>query len=411
MTIKIEKYIWLLLSAFGIILCALETPGLGDFAIYLSAASDLTYHKDIYQTTYYDGYHYFYSVFFAIFLKLFAGFNFSVIKFIWLYLNYLCFVHLLQLLNNFLLKRVANAKQRWYLFCFAIIFCISFVLQNIHSAQITLFLLWASIYGLKLIYNKKSFHGSFLLAIAINIKIMPVVLIPVLFFNGKWKECIMIIAFYIVLLLFPYLVIEQNYYNLLLQSWWNLINPMAGKHILDTEERSFHSLTTLLSVLLVKNTGEAYLLPYKRNILDINLNTLKWVILFVRLVFISSVFLFISQPFFKKNYTFYKTELQYAFVLALVPLVFPHQQHYAFILCLPLALLCFYYSLRFNTKWLNYLLVIVFLSFNLRLLLGYFNQYYEHFKIITYGALLLVFIAIFIGFKIKRSPLLLNQLL
>jgi hypothetical protein len=36
------------------------------------------------------------------------------------------------------------------------------------------------------------------------------------------------------------------------------------------------------------------------------------------------------------------------------------------------------------------LLGIIYLSFNLKVLLGEFNPYYEHFKILTYGALLLV---------------------
>lgn len=411
LTLKLEKYIWLLLGVVGIILCAVETPGESDFGIYISAATDLSNQIDIYQTGYYDGYHYYYSVFFALFLKLFTIFNFSVIKFFWLFANFLCFIHLLYLLYNFLLKQVLSFKHRWFLFSFTIIFCLSFVVQNIHNSQITLFLLWSSIYGLKLIYSEKIVFGSLLIAIAVNIKIMPIVIVPVLLFNGRWKAFILIIFFYLVLLFFPYTVIDWDYYNLLLKSWWNLINPFANNHILDVDERSFHSLTTLLSTLLVENTDQAYQLPYKRNLIDVNIDTLKWVILCVRLFFISSVFLFLSQPFFKKNYTFYKSELQYAFVLALVPLIFPHQQHYAFVLSLPIALLCFYYSLKIKKRGMNYLLFIVFLCFNLRLLIGHFNQYYEHYKIITYGSLILVFMAIYIGFKIKRDPLVLNQLL
>jgi hypothetical protein len=411
LTLKLEKYIWLLLGLVGIILCAVETPGESDFGIYISAAIDLSDQKDIYQTGYYDGYHYYYSVFFALFLKLFTGFNFSVIKFIWLYFNFLCFIHLLYLLSDLMLKLNVNLKQRRVLISFAIIFCISFVIQNIHNSQITLFLLWASIYGLKLIYNEKIVSGSILIALAVNIKIMPVVILPVLFFNGRWKSLMLIMFFYLALLFFPYLVIDWDYYNLLLNSWLNLINPFANHHILDVDERSFHSLTTLLSTLLVEETGQAYKLPYKRNILDVNIETLKWIILGVRLFFISCVFLFLNQPFFKKNYTFYKTELQYAFVLALVPLIFPHQQHYPFVLCLPIALLCLYYYLILKKKWMIFSLIIVFLCFNLRLLLGHFNNYYEHYKIITYGALILVFMAMYIGFKIKRDPLVLNQLL
>ena len=411
MTLKIEKYIWLILGVVGIIFCAIETTGQSDFGIYMSAAIDLDAKKDIYQIGYYDGYHYYYSVFFALILKLFSGINFYVVKFVWLYINFLCFVHLLYLLNDFVLGRASILKYKWIIFSFAIIFCLSFVLQNIHNSQITLFLLWASIYGLRLIYKEKIVSGAFLIGLAINIKIMPIVILPVLFFNAKWQACFLILAFYGVLLLFPYLILDKSYYNLLLQSWWHLINPLANNHILDVDERSFHSLTTLLSTLLVEETGQKYKLPLKRNLLDLNLETLKWVILFVRLFFISSVLVFFSKPFFKKNYVSYITELQYAFVLALVPLIFPHQQHYAFVLCLPLALLCFLFYLLFKQKRIAYLLITVFLCFNLRLLLGHFNHYYEHYKIITYGALILVFMSFYIVFKTKRDPLAANQLL
>jgi hypothetical protein len=34
--------------------------------------------------------------------------------------------------------------------------------------------------------------------------------------------------------------------------------------------------------------------------------------------------------------------------------------------------------------------VVIFLCGNLKILLGEFNRYYEHFKILTYGALLLI---------------------
>jgi len=45
------------------------------------------------------------------------------------------------------------------------------------------------------------------------------------------------------------------------------------------------------------------------------------------------------------------------------------------------------------------LLILIYLSANLKLLLGVFNEYYEHFKVLTYGALLVIPLLIWVKRK------------
>ncbi|MCA0431419.1 MAG: DUF2029 domain-containing protein [Bacteroidetes bacterium] len=404
-SLKLEKYIWIFLCFLGVVFCSVEISTLGDFSIFIEASKDLSKNENIYSKTYFDGYHYYYSILFAIVLKLFNWVNIDVLKFIWVLLNYLCFIHLLYLLNKYYLSKLNETKHKYLLLIFSFLFCLTFLIQNIHSSQITLFILWCSIYSLKLIYQNKTWLGALILAIGINIKILPIVLLPVLVFNGKIKDVFYVVLFYFILFVFPVFILGFDYFFELIKSWWQLINPLSNKHVLDVEERSFHSLTTFLSVLLVENTHELYILPIKRNILNLDINSLKIFIFLVRITLAISVLIFIKTPYFKDKYIYFKTELSYSFVLLLIPLIFPHQQHYAFVFCLPAAILICYYYLNVKNKPLFFLLIISFLCFNLKLILGEFNDYYEHFKLITYGALILMFLLYYVNSKVNKNRL------
>jgi hypothetical protein len=404
-SLKLEKYIWIFLCFLGVVFCSVEISTLGDFSIFIEASKGLSTNENIYTKTFFDGYHYYYSILFAVVLKLFNWVDIVVLKFIWIYLNYLCFIHLLYLLNKYYLSKVKQTNHKYLLLIFSFLFCLTFLIQNLHSSQISLFILWCSIYSLKLIYQNKSWQGAFILAVGINIKILPLVLLPVLIFNGKIKDAIYVVVFYFILFVLPVFILGIDYFFELIKSWWQLINPLTNKHVLDVEERSFHSLTTYLSVLLVENTHELYILPIKRNILNVEFSTLKIVIFLVRIVLALSVLALINKPFFKSKYVYFKTEIGYAFVLLLVPLIFPHQQHYAFVFCLPAAICTYYYYLIVNKKSILFFLIVSFLCFNLKLILGEFNDYYEHFKLITYGALILMFLLYYINYKLKKLSL------
>jgi hypothetical protein len=83
-------------------------------------------------------------------------------------------------------------------------------------------------------------------------------------------------------------------------------------------------------------------------------------------------------------------EISYLFLI--IPLIAPHQQHYAFLFALP-AFACVLSSLlhsRYSyAHWRWIVLALVAVCFNAALWLGAFNAIYNHYKLVTYGALLL----------------------
>lgn len=168
---------------------------------------------------------------------------------------------------------------------------------------------------------------------------------------------------------------------------------------MDVSERSFHSLSTFLSVLLIEQAKEIDALPIKRNIADISLQSLYMAILFSRLLLAAFTVYFLRTLPFQKPFNRLHQFWELSYILLVVPLLFPHQQHYAFLFMIPAFMYCVYDLLAFRAQknkvfiyFTSGALILIYLAVNLKLLLGEFNAYYEHFKILTCGALLLIII-------------------
>jgi hypothetical protein len=386
---------FILLILGTVIYCFNEATGRGDFYIFLSAAGDLGKQQDIFKNTYVDGYHYYYSVLFALLLKPFESLPFYFIKLVWLLFNLFLFIHLFRLLMRTEFVKQLSQKQKLLFQLCVLLFTSRFLRDNIHHSQVTVLILWCCVYGLILVNNDKPLRGALLLALGINIKLLPIVFLPYLFYRGYFKAVFFAVIFYVALLFGPSLFIGHDYNMSLLKTWFHLINPTNQVHVLDVDERTFHGLSTLLSTLLVENVPDIYALPIKRNVANVSLQTLSTILLLTRLLLVSFTVYFTGFSFFKKVRSKWQACMEVSYILLVIPLVFPHQQPYAFLFVVPAASCILYYLIKGNIprirkRVLISVLVLIFLSFDLKLLLGEFDQYYNHFKILTYGALLLI---------------------
>jgi hypothetical protein len=150
-------------------------------------------------------------------------------------------------------------------------------------------------------------------------------------------------------------------------------------------------MTTLVSVLFHAHCDDTHILPLRRHIWDCDVQTVKWISLISRLILVAS-FLWVlrSRPFVEGRREHYFQE--WAYLLTLIPLIFPHQQHYAFLMMLPglACLLSPYFTGAAVWRWKSlraWLLVLIFMAINIHFLLGVWSSYYNHFKILTYGGL------------------------
>lgn len=386
--IKYWKSFYFVLS---IIISLVEANNKNDFAIYKSASIDLINNINPYSHSYIDGYYYYYSMMFGYIIYPFNWLPTYISNFLWLFTNfvllYFVIIKLHQLLN---ISNLISEKQ-FLFYVILLAFNLRFIRENFHSGQVSILILFLMLYSFDLLLKGKYILSGFLLALAINIKLLALPLLMYYLYRGYFKSIAYTLFFLIVLYTLPLIWLNENFYFDCISKWWHLINPNNDHHLIDVEERSFHSITTLLTTLLMKNPPDIYALPIRRYILDLSPEYVKMIIQIVRIILISSVLFIIREFPFSKNQNIRKLFLEFSYILALIPLIFPHQQHYAFIFQMPALAFITYFLLTHSLSQSDIIFsILIFLCFNLKIILGEFNEYYEHFKILTYGTLMVI---------------------
>jgi len=369
----------------------------GDLFIYESGAKDILAGKDAYGMTYAEGFHYFYSTLFAILIYPLTFLPVYIGNLIWLSLSTVLLFRIIILISRYFDIAALTQKQRILFIVLSAAFSARFVLANFHTQQITICIIYLILEGLQLIFSGNKWAGALLIALGINIKILPVVFLPYLLYRKEFAASFLIVVFYIAMLFLPGFVLGFAQNKILTASWWNLLNPTNTIHNLDVDERSFHSLSTLLATLLVAKVPDQFALHIRRNIMDISYDHLVLVLNSTRLVFISFVLYFLrTKPFVSKISKMHRY-VEISYLLLLVPLIFPHQQDYAFLFIVPAVIYIIYYLITEHnsipSRKFTILLgsmIVSYLLCNLSLILGEFRDYYDHFKILTYGALMIV---------------------
>jgi hypothetical protein len=391
-----EKARWLkFLVAFLLLVYAIiESIGSrNDWDIFLAASRALFEGADIYVTTYFDGYHYYYSILFASLLYPFTLMPPVIAKFIWIGLNMLMIGAILKRVMKLFDDLGMSIQHRRWIFLLIFLGSFRFLKSNLHLGQTTILLLFLSLEALHQDQQKKPVLAGLLLSLAINIKLLPAVIIPYFIYRARWRSAIFASIMVVGWLLFPLSWLGVDRTSALMHSYVELINPAQARHILDVEEPSFHGLSTFISTLFSAQAHEPNGAGWKRNIADVSMDTLSSIILYVRLFFILLTLYFLRTVPFKSATNDLHRAWELSYLLLVIPLIAPHQQHYAFLFATPAIAYVSYCLLSYKGRRIYSLRIafaFVLVTFNLALWLGVFNTFYNHYKILTYGALMLV---------------------
>jgi Glycosyltransferase family 87 len=376
--------------------CAIEsTLGRNDLDIFLAASRDLFNHENIYTNTYFDGYHYYYSTLFATLIRPLYELPGWASKFLWLLFNVTFLAAALRRILQYFESPWFNEKLRFILGAIIFLFCLRFMRGNLHLGQVTAWMLYLSLESVHQIKKGNNFRGALLLAFAINIKLLPLVVIPYLLYRASYLAVIYALGLLTLFYFLPALWLGWDHQCFLLNEYFALINPIQSRHVLDIEETSFHSLTTLFATLFVSDAHEHNGLLLKRNIANVSPEHLSMLINAARMIFVVSTLWFVNSKPFRTFSNNQQTIYELSYLLLVVPLIFPHQQHYAFLMAMPAVAWVVYFSMApgiSKTRKLVFqaLLACVYVSFNASLLIGSLSGWLNHFKILTWGAILLV---------------------
>jgi len=372
----------------------------GDFDVYLQAARQLSKRQNIYVPPFVKGLQYYYSVFFALILSPVGSYIFAT-EFAWLLLSYCFLFRIMKLMKAYFNIDVLSNKQQIIWFVLSVILSLQFLMYDVSLIQVTIFLLWSILESLQLIRNDREILGGMLLATAINIKIMPILMLPYLFYRGYFKSVVTAVLFFIILLYLPAIFIGWKYNNFLLAEWWKVINPGNKEHMFELGIGT-HSIVAMLPVYLTPTVGE---MPYRRNIVNIDYSTIGVVINATRVLLLGiSLFFFKTLPFKRENNTL-KMFWEAAYFMLLIPLLLPHQQKYNFLLVLPMIvyLLYFFISKKWALTSIPFIIALVVFSLSMvifspiygsDIIGGFLFRLTQHYRFMTFATLFIIPVAL-----------------
>ena len=396
----LKKIILSIVIIFAIIYAYASCATGNDFEVYLEAAKQLKNHNNIYAPPFIRGLQYFYSVFFALLLLPVSNYVF-ITQFLWILVTYVFLFRIGVLISSYFDLSILTQTQKNILLFFAFFLSIQFILYEVDLIQITSFLLWSMLESIGLLRKKKYIAAGVILAVAINIKIMPLLLFPYLFYRGYFKTIFVCFGCFVILLFLPSIFIGTSYNHFLLAEWWRVINPTNKEHLFETEIGP-HSLTAWLPVLLMDSVGE---FPEKRNFLNLMPSTVEIILNVTRFLLLSLSLFYLRTLPFKKENNDVKFFWELAYFIMLIPLIMPHQQKYNFLLVTPMLTYLLYFFISTIKFKKTFFYKIVFVLFILNMLvfspiygsdiIGKWYRYTQHFRVLTICTLLVIPISIY----------------
>ena len=370
----------------------------GDFDVYLMAADKLKGLGNIYDPCFTKGsecLQYYYSPLFALVLVPFTFLPKFFIEFIWLMLSAYWLYRIWNLAKDHFYVDFLTKRERIFWTIFSFIFILRFAIYNFSMIQVTIFLMWATLEGLVLFRKSKHAVGGLIVSLACNIKLLPIIFIPYLIYRREWKGFAYTITFFTLSLFLPAFIFGYDFNNFLLTEWWKAINPTNKEFVIEAGLGP-HSLVALVPVLITNTTAEFNI---QRNFINLDLKTVELILNLTRLCFIALTVFFLKSLPFMKNDSKLKNFWEYSYLFVVTPLLFPHQQKYAFIYIFPAIIYLTYffiadYKSQRRFKILSILFVVNALMFTPIIgsdILGrYVYDWLQYFRVLTYSILFLI---------------------
>ena len=387
--------LYLVFGLFAGVFLIAQYDRMSDFEIAVRASGLLATREDIY-TAAFNELHYYYSPLFAVLLSAVKALPGTAVYVLWKAISLLCLFRVWTLAARALnADDLTMSRYRWFV-GLSFLLTGAFINANFHNVQMSAFILFCAVEGMARIRAGQTLPGAALVALGINIKILPIVLLPYLLYRGYRRALLWTLLFVGLSFALPAVVIGWDYNVELHRSWWTLLNPAASGYVLDLSETGWTSLTSLVASLFTPNIPGSNRPP--RNIADLPIEQISIIINICRAALIGFFLYFLRSLPFRDGQSSKHHLWELSYLLLITPLIFPRQQSYAFLLIFPAVIYLMHAVLE--PGWSDrpvrlrtivvVLLVVCFLLNNLELLWGTWRRYYWHYKIIAYGTLLLI---------------------
>jgi hypothetical protein len=340
-TNKIIKVLILILAIFYAFKCAKNGH---DFEVFVDAGSKIIHGQNIYAPPFAQGLQYYYSPLFALLLAPLSALPIMVSQLIWIFLSYFFLYRIWILSTSYFDVSKLTKKQQLIWLVIAAFLAIRFILIDIGFVQMTSFLLWATLQSMQLIKRGYYVWGASLLALAINIKLLPLAFLFYLVYRKETKAAFFTAVFYVIYLFLPALYLGWDKNISFIHNWFSVINPTNKEWTIEAEDGP-SSLVALIPVYITKTTG---VLTFKRNFLNLQFNQVLIVLNCIRAAFVALTLVFLNTRPFKEIKSSIRSYWEMCYLFIVIPLIYPHQQQYAFLYIAPAFI---YLSWYFVMNW------------------------------------------------------------
>ncbi|MBL7962508.1 MAG: DUF2029 domain-containing protein [Flavobacteriales bacterium] len=393
-----DRASWLLLAllAFQLATALGSIWTRNDLDIFLAAAQDLLQGSNVYRASYNDCYSYFYGLAFAYLLAPLTALPIWMAKVLWSLAGLFLVGRCYQIMAGWLgLHAWPLARQRLVQVLVALV-TLQSLRDNLGLGQASLLLCWCGLESIALAARGRALPAAMLLSFGIDMKLLPLIVLPYWIYRAHWRATVLLpicLAAWVVL---PLGILGVENGKDLLSTRWQLLDPSDTRHVLDDEEHDFIALGSVISAYLGGPQVNDHRIDLPRRVAslpDHSLGLLTWA---ARLLLGLGMLWFLRTLPFRGPHGDLHRAWETAYLLACIPLVFPHQQNYATWYAAPAILYLAVHTIANPARgpWLIAAWVMLFLGMNVHLLLGHFGWFYDHYKVLSVS---LLFTLIWLG--------------
>jgi hypothetical protein len=392
-----KKYSKVFLGIIAVVFAINCSKHSSDFSVFLDAGRRILIGENIYAQPFYQGLQYYYSPLFALILSPLSKLPVFIPQFIWICFDYYFLYRIWAISLEYFDTSKLTIKQK-YIWAIAVsLLSFRFVRHDMAVVQMTIFLLWATLQSMQFFNQNRNFSGAALLAMAINIKLLPLAFVIYLLYRNKFKGATLTALFYIVYLYLPAIFLgwERNEY--LVKAWFTTINPLSKQWTIETDDGP-SSLVAMVPVYITKTIGK---LSLKRNLLNLKYEQVFIILNTVRIIFVVLALAFLKTRPFKTIGSGMRQYWEMCYFFIIIPLIYPHQQQYAFVYIMPAFIYITWYFIenwhyikpRMNfLKWL--FLVVVGINFTpiigRDIITNYLFEVLLYYRVLTIATVLLI---------------------
>jgi len=324
----------------------------GDFDVFLQAADKLWLGANPYEPPFIkDDLQYYYSPFFAWVLMPFTMLSWWIPEFAWLLFSAWCYYRCWKLIEQYLNPKYLSRNQYVFWIISTLLILFRYINDNFHMIQMTFFLLWVCLESTDLVWKKRPIAGGALLGLGIAIKAMPLPFVAYWLYRKKFKA------------------------------------------------PGLHSLTAFVPVYFTQTVG---LIPVQRNFFNYSAEEAMVITNAARFLLVVGTLFFVGLEPFVDKVSSRRRLHETAYICLCIPLLFPHQQKYAFLFVMPaVAWLIYWFLARKQASkpmqgvhWRSliwFVAALMVLTLTVRGVLGrYGYDWAQHFRVMTVGVLMLI---------------------